>query len=48
VASVSNSELIKKITGKEWPENIIKEIEPFLFKEEKKTVRLAKKKDVEK
>ncbi len=48
VASVNNSDLIKKITGKEWPENIIKEVEPFLFKEEKKTVRLAKKKDVEK
>jgi len=48
VASVSNSDLIKKIIRKEWPENIIREIEPFITKEEKKTVRLAKKKDVEK
>ena len=48
VAAVSNSDLIKKIIRKEWPENIIREIEPFITKEEKKTVRLAKKKDVEK
>lgn len=48
VAAVSNADLIKKIAGKEWPENIIKKVEPFLVREEKKIVRFAKKKDVEK
>lgn len=48
VAAVSNSELIKKVLGKEWTEEVLKKVEPFLFKEEKRTVRLAKKRDVEK
>ena len=46
VAEVSNSKLIKKVQDNEWAEEILKKVTPFLFNEEKKTVRLAKKKDV--
>ena len=48
VATVSNPDLIRRVLGKEWPENIIRKVEPFLYKDEKQTVKLAKKKDIEK
>lgn len=48
VAVVDNKDLIKKVFSNEWPKKLIDKINPFLRTEVRKTIKLAKKKEIDK